>query len=184
MRLAFFLILLALAAPASAAPEKLTEKSPEKSAEKPAVLPAPEVAANKSGLPVPRFVTTRSNAVNLRAGPGERYPVKWVLKKKGMPVEITAEYENWRKVRDWNGTEGWVHQAMLSGRRAAAVHPGPAVLRASPQPTSRPVAELAEGVIARLETCKEEWCQIRVDAIEGYILRADLWGIYPKETLE
>ena len=79
---------------------------------------SPALAATDSGLPVPRFVTLRADKVNVRAGPGARYPVEWVFERKGMPVEIVAEFDTWRKVRDIQGTEGWVHQNLLSSRRA------------------------------------------------------------------
>src|SRR5919204_606278 len=71
-----------------------------------------------SGLPLPRFASLRSDEVNVRTGPGTRYPVDWVFKRKGMPVEIVAEFENWRKIRDWQGASGWVHQSLLTGKRS------------------------------------------------------------------
>src|SRR5258708_28049028 len=82
--------------------------------------PTAEGAAANTG-PLPRYLSLRSDEVNLRTGPGVRYPVDWVLQRRNMPVEVLAEFENWRKIRDWQGTEGWVHQSMLSGRRYAIV---------------------------------------------------------------
>src|SRR5262245_5050819 len=70
-----------------------------------------------SGLPIPRFASLRSDEVNVRSGPGTRYPVEWVFKRKSMPVEIVAEYDIWRKIRDWQGASGWVHQSLLTGKR-------------------------------------------------------------------
>lgn len=144
---------------------------------------APKIS-EKSGLPVPRFVTTRSASINVRTGPGERYPVEWVLKKKGMPVEVVAEYDTWRKVRDWEGTVGWVHQAMLTGRRAAVVYPDKAVLRSAPEPTAAPTAELAPGVITKIENCHDEWCEVTLEKLKGFVRRSELWGTYPTETVE
>ena len=109
------LMAVSLALPVWAAPQAVSERT--------------TTAEGTSGLPIPRFVTTRSEAVNLRSGPGERYPVQWVLRKKGMPVEIIAEYENWRKIRDWLDTEGWVHQALLSGKRMIVIYPADGVMR-------------------------------------------------------
>jgi len=141
-----------------------------------------------SGLPIPRFVTIRSDNTNVRTGPGERYPVQWVLRKQGMPVEITAEYENWRKIRDWEGTEGWVHMALLSGRRNVVIYPGDGVLRKSPDAISRPLARLQKGVLARVQECTTEWCEITVgqspSATDGWVSKSSLWGIYPTETIE
>lgn len=141
-----------------------------------------------TGLPLPRFVSTRSDSVNVRTGPGERYPVQWVLRKKGMPVEITAEYENWRKVRDWEGTEGWVHMALLSGRRNAVIYPGDGVLRSRPDAIARPLARLQQGVMARIKECRADWCEISVGstpaATAGWVNKSSLWGVYPSETIE
>ncbi len=144
--------------------------------------PAPAVGA--SGLALPRFVSTRSDSVNVRTGPGERYPVQWVLKRKGMPVEVIAEYETWRKIRDWEGTEGWVHQALLAGRRAVVVYPNDAVLRAEPDAISSPVARLQSGVIAKPESCGTDWCLLSMGKIRGWISKHNLWGIYPAETIK
>src|SRR5437660_12925684 len=81
-----------------------------------------------SGRPLPRFASLRSDEVNVRTGPGTRYPVDWVFKRKGMPVEIVAEYENWRKIRDWQGASGWVHQSLLTGKRGFIIAAKPASL--------------------------------------------------------
>jgi SH3-like domain-containing protein len=141
-------------------------------------------AVPPSGQPVPRFVTVRSDEVNVRSGPGERYPVQWVLKKKGMPVEVIAEYENWRKIRDWMGTEGWVNQALLSGRRTVVIYPGEGVMRIAPDAIARPVARLENGVVGRIGSCREEWCEISVGQMEGWVSKETLWGVYPREVLE
>src|ERR1700677_178372 len=74
-----------------------------------------------SGLPVPRFVSLKSDHVNVRGGPNKDHDVAWVYTRPGLPVEITAEYENWRRIRDWDGAEGWVYHSLLSGRRTAFV---------------------------------------------------------------
>lgn len=142
----------------------------------------------ESGLPLPRFVSTRSDSVNIRSGPGERYPVQWVLRKKGMPVEITAEYENWRKIRDWEGTEGWVHMALLSGRRSALIHPADGVMRNEPDAIARPLARLQKGLIVRLKACTANWCDIALGAATGsaggWVNKESLWGVYPEEIFE
>src|SRR6202048_2611436 len=75
----------------------------------------------EAGLPVPRFVSLHADRVNLRTGPGDRYPIDWVFTRKDMPVEIIAQFEHWRQIRDWEGTKGWVHQRMLAGKRDVIV---------------------------------------------------------------
>lgn len=140
--------------------------------------------SSSTGLPLPRFVSLRSAETNVRTGPGERYPVRWVLKHKAMPVEIIAEYETWRKIRDWQGSEGWVHQALLWGRRSAVVHPSETVLRADPSPVARPVARLAAGVIGMIESCESAWCHFMIDNTEGWVSKTALWGVYPDEVIK
>ena len=107
----------------------------------------PAFAANED-LPLPRFASLRSNEVNLRTGPGTNYPVDWVLTRRAMPVEVLAEFDIWRKIRDWQGTVGWVHQSMLTGNRTALILASPRLLRSDPGGAARPVVRLEPGVIA------------------------------------
>jgi len=139
-----------------------------------------------SGLPLPRFVTLRADEVNLRAGPGVRYPVEWVYQRRHLPVEVVAEYDTWRKIRDWQGTQGWVHQGMLSGRRSVIVMGGIRTLRSEPGNTSTAVARLEEGVIARLQECPKAstWCLVESHGYDGWLRKADFWGVYSGEIIE
>src|SRR5260370_26814578 len=116
------------------------------------VIAAPPAAAAEGevGQRLPRFVSLRSDQVNLRVGPGENYPIEWVLTRKEMPVEIVKEFENWRMIRDWQGTEGWVHERMLTGKRAVVVKGGIRTLHRQPDPASPAVARAQPGAIARL----------------------------------
>src|ERR1700761_294948 len=120
------------------------------------LIAAPPAAAAESeaGQKLPRFVSLRSDQVNLRVGPGENYPIEWVLTRKEMPVEIVREFENWRMIRDWQGTEGWVHERMLTGKRAVVVKGGIRTLYRQPDPASAAVARAQPGVIARLLECR------------------------------
>ena len=79
--------------------------------------------ATASGLPVPRFVSLKADRVNVRGGPDKDHDVTFIYTRVGWPVEITAEFENWRRIRDSDGAEGWVYHSMLSGKRTAAVEP-------------------------------------------------------------
>ncbi len=80
-----------------------------------------DAVATASGLPVPRYVSLKSDHVNVRAGPTKDQDVTWIYTRSGLPVEITAEFENWRRVRDSEGAEGWVYHSLLSGRRTAVI---------------------------------------------------------------
>ena len=139
-------------------------------------------AANKSGLPLPRFVSLRKDQVNVRTGPGVRYPVDWVFTYKNMPVEILAEFKGWRKVRDWKGTTGWVHRSMLSGKyRWIIVLSKSEPLRREAKPEARVIAKLNSKVVGRLKQCRGDWCEVTVNGIQGWIKRPAIWGVYPNE---
>src|SRR5213595_1179337 len=132
------------------------------------------------GLKVPRFVSLHSDKVNLRTGPGRRYPIEWVLTRKDMPVEVIAQFEHWRRIRDWEGTAGWVQEHMVAGRRTVIVGKGAErPLHQQPDPASAVVARAAAGVVARLPECRGPWCRVETDTLSGWMRRSDLWGVYP-----
>jgi SH3-like domain-containing protein len=133
---------------------------------------------------VPRFVTLRADEVNLRTGPGERYPIDWVLVRKGLPVEIVEEFDVWRKIRDFQGSEGWVHQRMLTGARNVLVEGAVRVLHVQPDLASPPAARAEAGVVARLIECRGPWCRIEAQGIKGWLTRDEIWGVYPDEAVQ
>jgi len=140
---------------------------------------------NQSGLPLPRFVSLRSNKVFVRTGPALRYPIKWVYVKQGLPVEIIQEFDTWRKIRDLNGQEGWIHQSLLSGRRKALVNTKEDVfLVRKPISEAKQVAILEPKVIVTLKECSGAWCSAEVGSFEGWIEKKSLWGVYEAEELD
>ncbi len=141
-------------------------------------------AENELGARLPRFVSLRSDLVNLRVGPGENYPIQWVLTRKEMPVEIVREFEHWRMIRDWQGTEGWVHERMVWGKRGVVVKGGIRALRRQPDPASEVVARAEPGVFARLVECRGGWCRIEAAEITGWVQRGEVWGVYPDEVVQ
>ncbi len=140
--------------------------------------------AAEPGAALPRFASLRAGEVNVRTGPGVRYPVEWVFVYRHMPVEIVAEFDTWRKVRDWQGIEGWVHQSMLSRRRTAIVTAGRRAIRDEPARNSRIVAEVEERVVGRLLECRKLWCRVEIAGFRGWIRRALIWGVYDGETFD
>mgnify|MGYP002852111617 CR=1 FL=1 len=142
---------------------------------------------NETGLPLPRMVSLRSSLINVRSGPGSRYPIEWVYKQKGAPVEIISEFELWRKIRDWEGTETWVHKAMLSGRRFVKVTaPGENNIYAKPEEGAKIIAKVEDGVVGEVEKCpnKNGMCLIKFDSVKGWMPRRDLFGIYDDEVIK
>jgi SH3-like domain-containing protein len=136
-----------------------------------------------SGLPIPRFASLRSDEVNVRTGPGSRYPVDWVFKRKAMPVEIVAEYENWRKIRDWQGASGWVHQSLLTGKRSFIISAKTASLYKTPASSAEVVAKLEPEVLGEIRSCAGDWCRVKVSGVSGWIERSSMWGVYKSEPI-
>lgn len=141
-------------------------------------------AAAAGKRPLPRFVSLRFDTVNVRAGPGLKYPIRWVYKRQGLPVEILREVYNWRLVRDVRGDRGWIHVSNLSGRRSALIRRKRQALREEPKRGARAVAILAANVLVRLRRCDGTWCTVEVGRYSGWLPRAALWGVYPKERFE
>jgi SH3-like domain-containing protein len=141
-----------------------------------------------SGLPVPRYVSLKSDRVNLREGPSKDHRTTWVFQRAGLPVEITAESETWRRIRDSEGVEGWVLHSLLSGRRTALVAPwrknDSLLLYSKPNEKSDPVARLQANVIGGIAKCDGAWCRISGEGFDGYIQQTNLWGVYPNEKIE
>ena len=185
MRRSFAIVLAivcgAIAVPAAAQAAKTTPG---------ATGTAPEIGP-RSGLPLPRFASLKTDKANLRHGPGKEHSVKWVYVRRDLPLEILEEYDTWRHVRDIDGATGWVAVSMLSQRRTAMVRPVVGLstasawsLRRTPSPEGKTVAYLEPGVIARIRKCPGAWCEVKAGRIGGWIERSALWGLYPGETVD
>lgn len=147
-----------------------------------------------TGLPVPRYVSLKTDRVNLREGPSKDHRTAWVFQRAGLPVEIIAEYETWRRIRDSEGTEGWVLHSLLSGRRTGLIMPWaknttPIPLLDRPDDKGNVVAQLQPSVIASIKECGGAWCRIVIVLeksrdVDGYIRQDKVWGVYPNEKVE
>jgi SH3-like domain-containing protein len=173
---------LALLSPnltAAAAPAAPTEQSSQE-----------DMRRGPSGLPLPRFVSLKSGRVNSRIGPGVNYAVDWMYLKPGLPMEIIQEYDNWRRVRDPDGAEGWVNQSLLSGRRTAIAAPwqkgkdAKINLLSDPDANSRTLAIDEPGVIGTIRSCNGEWCEMTFGSYTGWIGQSLVWGAYPGELVK
>ena len=161
-------------------------------AEEPAPAARPEAAAAAvaavgpvTSLPLPRYVSLRGSEANARRGPSVNQRVDWTFLRRGLPLQITAEYGNWRRVRDSEGAGGWVHYMLLSGVRTALVQgEGPLPLRAEASEAAQIRAFAEPGVIARVEHCPSAWCELQVEGIKGWAPRDVLWGLGPDEVIE
>jgi len=176
------------AAAGVAAGAAATAKPAEPTAAPPPAERAPTIGSVTS-LPLPRFAALRSDEVNMRSGPGTRFPIEWTYQRRELPVEIVREFELWRRIRDPEGTEGWVHQSTLMGRRSFVVRGAPGtevMLRRRAEDQAQPVARLRPGVVGRLRACEANspWCEAQIGEHRGYIKRADIWGVGPAEEVK
>lgn len=138
-----------------------------------------------TGLEVPRFVSLKSAEVNIRTGPGTRYPIVWVYRRQGLPMEIVEEFDQWRKVRDMDGSEGWIHKSMLSGGRSALVQgTAPQIIRANPDKSARPIFKAQPKVQAQVIECEVYWCRVQIAGRKGWIEKQHLWGVYTSEVFD
>lgn len=148
----------------------------------------------QTGLPIPRFVSLRANKVNLRTGPSERYPVIWVYQRRNYPMEVIAEFNNWRKLRDIDGAIGWVHENLIIGKQYAVIINNKTVtagqfqeqlpakqilLYRAPDESSYPLLRAEIGALGKILKCQVDWCQLQFDRHKGWIRKVNLWGVYP-----
>lgn len=155
-----------------------------------AVAAMPEQSPGSStGLPVPRFVSLKSGKANVRRGPGTDFPIDWVYMKSGVPLEVIAESNNWRRIRDHEGDGGWIWHSMITGERTAIVDAteddgSPVALHARPQGDAAVVAYAEKGYVARVRSCRARWCRLDIRGLEGWIPQDHLWGIYAGESFD
>ncbi len=140
-----------------------------------------------TGLPLPRFVSLKPSDTPMREGPGKDHHIKWIFKRAGLPVEITAEFDNWRRVRDSEGAEGWIFHSRLTGKRTAMVNSKSNALEPlyrAPTGDATVIALLEQNVIGEIDACENGWCRIHGKDFDGYIPQDRLWGVYLNESIE
>jgi SH3-like domain-containing protein len=137
-----------------------------------------------TNLPLPRFVTLKTGEGNARRGPGLTHRIDWVFTRAGMPLKITAEYENWRRVEDADGVGGWVHYSLLSGVRSVIIEADTADLHARPDDTSEVVVRADRNVLGRIVECQPDWCRINIQGEKGWLPKSALWGVNSGEVIE
>jgi SH3-like domain-containing protein len=152
-----------------------------------ALLGTAAAAAEKgpvTNLPLPRFVSLKTDEGNARRGPSTGHKIDWVFTRRDMPLEVIGEYGHWRQVRDRDGATGWMHYALLSGVRTVIVERDLAALRLKPDDDAPVSANVEAGVVARLGACQPDWCRITADGYRGWVRKTALWGVTPDETRE
>ena len=142
--------------------------------------------SSESGLNLPRMASLRSEPINGRSGPDKKYPIEWIYRQKGAPVEIINEFGLWRKIKDWEGSESWVHKTMLTGRRFVRVmNLGENNIYNSDSYQSKIIAKVEDGVIGEIKECRKnnQFCLIKFNTIEGWVPKKILFGVYDDENI-
>ncbi len=168
------------AKPLIAAPAKKTVPS------KPEPPPEPANVGSNTKLPLPRYASLKSDDVNMRTGPGERYPVLWTYQRRDLPVKIEREFDIWRYVEDMDGIKGWVQAGFLAGHRSFVITgTDDRTLRADGSDTADAVAILKPGVVGRIRACDaaKDWCEVQVQGYRGWLRRTDMWGVDQGEAI-
>ncbi|MCH8091872.1 MAG: hypothetical protein IID53_01480 [Proteobacteria bacterium] len=174
----------------AATPEAGGPKAPEKTVKTEKPVKTGKTVKNgkglsgQSGLPLPRYASLRANEVNVRTGPGVRYPVKWVFVRRDLPIEIIAEFSTWRKIRDWQGTEGWVHRSMVSGKRTVIITDAVQIMRREPSRWAPAVARVEAGVVAHILECGVDWCRVEAGGLSGWVKQGQFWGRGKREQIQ
>ena len=131
-----------------------------------------------SGLPVPRYVATKFETVNARSGPGDDYATVWTYHTRGLPLQVVAETEEWRRVCDPDGAVAWVHRRTVAEtRRVMRTAASDLPLRAHPADGAREVAALASRATAALGPCRDGWCRLTADKTSGWAPQGEVWGV-------
>ena len=143
-----------------------------------------ETLGNETGLKIPRFVSLKSDNSNLRVGPGENYPIKLRYIISDTPVEIIDEYKNWRKIKDYEENEGWMHKSLIKGKRFAIVNtPYQEGLQVFNKPKGNNIGKFGKRNILEVKTCLMNWCKIKYRENTGWVNKLNLWGVYEKEII-
>lgn len=137
-----------------------------------------------TNLPLPRFVSLKGSEGNARRGPGLTHRIDWVFTRAGMPLKITAEYENWRRVEDFEGAGGWVHYSLLSGARTVLVTTDMAELRSEASDSATVLAQAELGVVGRILQCIPDWCRVSLEGTRGWIRTSAVWGVQEGESVD
>jgi len=123
-----------------------------------------------------KFLSLKNNEVNLRQGPSFEYPIKFIYKKKYLPVEILDKSETWRKIKDFENNSGWIHASQLSKKKSAICKKNNSVLYKKPTIFSKPIAKLEIGRLVLIKKCKVKWCKITTGGFKGWVFKSSLWG--------
>ncbi|MDG1997188.1 MAG: SH3 domain-containing protein [Emcibacteraceae bacterium] len=137
-----------------------------------------------SGHPLPRFMSLVNDKTNMRTGPGIEYPIDWIYLKEDYPLKVTAEYGNWRKIVDVDGSTGWILRSLLSLKRYGLITGGTQDLYKSPQNRRQITVSAEQDVIGTIRKCADNWCEMELGGFSGWINNENIWGALNQESFD
>ena len=139
----------------------------------------------ETGLEIPRYVSLKSDDANIRVGPSKNYPIEIKYIKKNYPLKVLDEYEEWRKVEDFNRNIGWIHKSLISGIRTGIVLSNDnKTIKLLNTLNGNIIGEIGSGNIVFLEKCKIDWCLASFGDYKGWIDKKNIWGVKEKEIIK
>ena len=137
-----------------------------------------KLSINGSGLKIPRMVSLKNSLTYMRSGPGKKYPITFEFRKKGYPLKIIAEYNNWRKVTTHTNITGWIHTQLLSSLSTAIIIRD-TFLKKRPSNSSKSEAKLLQNLLINIKSCELNWCNIEIiknKVFLGWVEKSSIWG--------
>ncbi len=137
-----------------------------------------------SGYPLPRFMSLDDDITNMRTGPGLEYPIDWIYQREDYPLKVIAEYGNWFKVIDMDGTTGWILRHLLSLNRSGIIINGTQSLVKSPEDENIMMVIAEQDVVGSILQCQSNWCEMEVGGFTGWIRSENIWGTFDNEVFD
>ena len=152
------------------------------------LLAHPLMAADALGsvtkLPIPRYISLKAEKANIRRGPSTKYKIDWIFAHQTMPIRVTGEYGNWRRVEDWDGQGGWIHESLITGKRMVRVMQNDVLIRRKPNFEAISKVKAEKGALLKLGRCDIDWCEVSQGRYSGWLPKTVLWGVFPDEIRE
>lgn len=130
---------------------------------------------------LPKFMSIKVSEANLRAGPGTNFPIELIYVKKHLVIEVVDAFDNWYKVLDEEGNTGWLHKSLVSSRRYFVVKNDSAKLYKNPK-NNIELLFLETGLRGKIESCRNDWCKVKIKKYSGWLQKIDIWGVYQNEN--
>ena len=123
------------------------------------------------------YLILKNNKVNVRYGPGFNYQIKYIYKKKNLPIKVIDKKENFRRIIDFKKNSGWIHVSQLKKGKSLILLKDQ-ILFSKPTRYSKPIIKIAKGRLLLVKKCKKKWCKVKTEDYLGWIITNNIWGTY------